>query len=55
MLGGGRDVCLRFIFEAAPVQTVAVTVLSSRSSCRSRTVNVKDLLPLSFFFFYRCK
>ena len=22
---------------------------------RSRTVNVKDVLPLSFFFFYRCK
>ena len=37
------------ILEAAPVQTVVVTVLSSRSSCKSRTVNVKDLLPLSFF------
>ena len=49
--GEGRDVCLRFILEAALVQTVAVTVLSSRSSCRSRTVNVKDLLPLSFLFF----
>ena len=22
---------------------------------RSRTVNVKNVLPLSFFFFYRCK
>ena len=45
------------ILEAAPVQTVVVTVLSSRGSCRSRTVNVKDLLPLFFFlsFFYRCK
>ena len=37
------------ILEAAPVQTVVVTVLSSRSSCKSRTVNVKDLLRLSFF------
>ena len=52
--GGGRDVSLRFIFEAAPVQTVAVTAPSSRSSCRSRTrtVNVKGLLPLSFFSFF---
>ena len=40
------------ILEAAPVQTVVVTVLSSRGSCRSRTVNVKDLLPLFFFFLF---
>ena len=58
--GGGRGRERRMfvvILEAAPVQTVVVTVLSSRGSCRSRTVNVKDLLPLFFFlsFFYRCK
>ena len=40
------------ILEAAPVQTVAVTELSSSSICRSRTVNVKDLLPLLFLFFF---
>ena len=56
--GGGRERrVFVVILEAAPVQTVVVTVLSSRGSCRSRTVNVKDLLPLFFFlsFFYRCK
>ena len=56
--GGGRERRMFVvILEAAPVQTVVVTVLSSRGSCRSRTVNVKDLLPLFFFlsFFYRCK
>ena len=56
--GGGRERRMFVvILEAAPVQTVVVTVLSSRGSCRSRTVNVKDLLPPFFFlsFFYRCK
>ena len=37
---------------AIDVSIVAVTLLSSRSSCRSRTVNLKDLLPLSFFLFF---
>ena len=37
---------------AIDVSIVAVTVLSGRRSCRSRTVNVKDLLPLSFFLFF---
>ena len=55
--GGRERRMFVVILEAAPVQTVVVTVLSSRGSCRSRTVNVKDLLPLFFFLssFYRCK
>ena len=40
------------ILEAAAVQTVAITVPSSRSICRSRTVNVKDLSPFLFLFFF---
>ena len=53
-LGGGRGQRRMFevILKAAPVQIVAVTVLSSRSSCRSRTVSVKDLIITTFFLFF---
>ena len=43
------QIMIEVILEAAPVQTVAVTVLRIRSSCSSRrTFNVNDLLPLLF-------
>ena len=43
------QIMIEVILEAAPVQTVAVTVLSIRSSCSSRrTFNLNDLLPLLF-------